>query len=287
MPVARKQTAKKPVKKSGGRRVPKTGILSRIETPEFSDDDPLVVAVFGKPTTGKTTFACSFPGRILYVSCSGGLNKPGELKSLSKETLAKIDLIRIKNCEDLNSITEEVAMSEPHTTVVLDHLTSFSDLVLEEVTGKPVPAQLSWGYAKQQEWGKHGALVKSFLRNLIDTGKNTVIVCHERVFEPPEDSTLDLPTVIGPACTPTIANWLTGTIDYSIQMFLRAKTIDKTVTINKKTKIRKIKTDEMEFCSYLPLAEGRMTKFRKPIDLEIPTVVVDLDYNKLSAIIKE
>src|SRR5262245_12287987 len=50
-------------------------------------DDPwgaanrLSVLVYGQSGTGKTTFAATFPGRTLWLLCSGG-HKPGELRSI-------------------------------------------------------------------------------------------------------------------------------------------------------------------------------------------------------------
>jgi len=283
MPVAKRQTAKTTKKRSVART--KMGnILDRAEPIVFDNDEPFSMGIFGKASTGKTTLAATFPGQAIYIGCSGGLKKPGELRSIPKEDRKKLEPIYIKNCEELNEITEAVASSDEHKTVILDNLTSFSDMCLEQVTDKPVPAQMSWGYASQQQWGKHGALVKSFLRNLMNLEKYVVIISHERWFEPPEDSTIGV-SVVGPACTPTVTGWLVGALDYSVQAFIRAETVEKSLKVSGKIKKTQVKTGNTEFCLYLPFCEDRMTKFRKPKGTKLEKILIDPTFEKLKEII--
>lgn len=276
----------KKVKKKVITRKKRTGILQRVEAVSFDETVPFSIGVFGKSSTGKTTFASTFPGRILFAECSGGRRKPGELRSISRENREKIDVLRITDCEQLNEMTEAVLEEDDYQTIVLDNLTSFSDLCLEQVTGKSVPAQLNWGYATQQDWGKHGALIKSFLRNIIDTEKYVVIISHERWFEPPENSEIGV-SVVGPACTPTVSGWLTAALDYSVQMFTRPQTKEKTIKVAGKIKKTEVKTGKEEFCAYLPFCSERMTKFRKPKGTKIPETITDPEFTKIRDIINE
>lgn len=282
MPRVTKRTTKKkstPVKSSGS-------LLSQAKTVEFDKDDPFSIGIFGLPATGKTTVTSTFPKPILMMTCSGGIKKPGELRSIAKADRKHVKQIVIEDCEQLPKICEELKDSE-FKTASLDHLTSFSDLVLSQILGVDrVKPQLAWGDVQQQQWQKHGSLMKAFLRDLIELPMFTTIISHERVFEPKEGSELGVPKA-GPAVTPTVAGWLTGTLDFCIQMFTRDLTEEKEVKVAGKTITKRRKTGETEFCAYLPLSEDRMTKFRKPRGKKLDPVMTDPTFDKLQALMED
>lgn len=268
------------MKKSGG-------LLAEAQEVEFSKDDPFSMGIFGGPTTGKTTIVSTFPKPILMLVCSGGIKKPGELRSIPKAVRKDVKQIVIKGSDHFSDVCEELKEDEEFATVSLEHLTSFSDLVLSEILGVDrVKPQLAWGDVQQQQWQKHGSLVKEHLRRLIELQKFTTIICHERAFEPKDES--ELATVkMGPAVTPTIAAWLTGTLDYFIQTFLREEQIEETKTIGKKTKTIRKKTGNQEFCAYLPMNSSRMTKWRRPPGTKMDPIMVNATFDKLVAMMED
>lgn len=287
MPTVRRQRPAKSLKKTSAKPKSTGSMLARAEEVSFDKNDPFSMAIFGAPTTGKTTITSTFPKPILMLTCSGNLKKPGELRSIPKNVRKSIKQLVIEDCEQLPKVCEELRESDEFKTVSLDNLTSFSDLVLAQVLGidrtKP---QLAWGDVQQAQWQRHGSLVKSMLRDFIELPMFSTIVCHERLFEPKEGTELGV-SKLGPAVTPTIANYLVGALDFIVQTFIREQTIMKTVKVNGKSVEKERKTGETEFCAYLPMAEDRMTKFRKPRGATLDRVLVDPTFERLIAIMED
>lgn len=277
-----------PVKKNNSL----SGIFGRAEEVSSESDDSLLMGLFGLPSTGKTTFWATAPKPIVCVLCSGGLKDPGEFKSIDKKDREGIKKLRLTDCEELNQICDDLPKS-PFKTIVLDHLTSMSDLALCQIMGiESVPPQLSWGFATQQQWGQHGALVKLLLQRLFDTAKeckkNCIIVSQQRMFDP-KDGGLSESKIVGPAATPTITGWMVPALDYSIQLFKRRKTIVKKIKVAGTTKEVEEETKEQEYCAYLPYSVDKLTKFRVPRSnsSKIPEVIVNPTYDKIAKIISD
>lgn len=258
------------------------------------DDSPFSLGIFGEPASGKTTLWSTFPKPILALFCSGGLKNPGELKSLSRKEKEGITAMVVDSSEQVVKVLEALAEdTEGYQTVVIDHLSAMSDLFLGEIIGyRPrvqKRAKQAAGEAPeitQAQWGQLTQLIKDYLRDFIELPVNSVIVSQQRIFEPPEDSDVGVAKV-GPAVTPSVAGWLTATLDYSIQTFVRAKMEEYITTIRGKDKKKYRRTDELEFCCYLPLCEERMTKFRKPRGTKLEPVMVDPTYDKLISVTGE
>lgn len=255
------------------------------------DDSPFSIGVFGEPASGKTTLWSTFPKPILALFCSGGLKNPGELKSLTKKDKEQITPLVVEESQQVIDIIEALQEDdEGYQTIVIDHLSALSDLFLQEVIGRrprvqkrAMQAAGSGPEITQAQWGQLTQSLKDILREFIELPLNSVIVSQQRIFEPPEDEDGDGVGVAkaGPAVTPSVAGWLTATLDYCIQTFVRAKREERVVKIGGKDKVKYRKTDEMEFCCYLPLCESRMTKFRKPRGIKLEPVMVDPTYEKL------
>ena len=281
-PSKTKQRAKPSTKTNTG------GVLDFAEVIEETEDDFISLGIFGASATGKTTLWSGFPGPTLALFCSGNLKNPGELKSLSKEEKSHITALKITSTDQLVSVISSLAKDmQGFVTVVIDHLTSISDMIVADMLGvdKAKP-QKEWGDMSQQEWGKFSSNLKIILRDFLDLEANSIIVCQEKIFEPPEDSEIGI-TKVGPAVTPGVAQWLTSTLNYSIQTFVRAKTVEKKINVRGKEKTKIVKLDELQFCAYLPLSEHRMTKFRKPRGIKLDPVMVDPTYEKLKAVINQ
>jgi hypothetical protein len=266
-------------------------ILDQAENISFSAAAPFGIGIFGSQGSGKTTLWSTFPKPIFACMCSGELSRPGELKSITKEVRKQIKCLNLTHCEQVNEVTEAVASSE-FKTVVLENLTSFSDLCLKQIMGvESIPPQLSWGFATQQQWGQHGMLVKEILRSMLNLEKYVVIVSQERWFDPPENSTGEDTSSgiskLGPATTPTIAGWLVQSLDYSIQTYIRDKEVEKEVVIANKKKMMKVKTGEHEFCAYLPYTTNKMTKFRLPFGQKPTNVLVNPTFDKIAALVSD
>lgn len=292
MPVAvRKQTpvsvTKPPVRKvsSGG------GLFSRLQDIHDDLDDSLNVLVYGQSGSGKTTFWSTFKGPILALVCSGG-KRSGELRSIddTPEMKKKIKKLTLEKSDE---VVEAVALLKGQwshfNTVVIDHITSFCDLVLCEILGlDQLPAQKSWGMAKQQDYGQMTLQVKEHFKALLDLPQNIVFVAQERTFNSKEDnvdSDLVKPT-IGAAVTPAISGWLNPACDYVLQTFKRGKMVEKTRKIGKEEQTYMEREEGIEYCLRTEPHEVYMTKFRIPRGRVLPSVIVDPNYEKLMKVIQ-
>ena len=272
------------VKKVARKRAPKKGgsILSQAVSVALQDDDTININLYGRSGTGKTTLACTFPKPLLILSFEVG--KSGGTKSV--HNVKGVEYLAIKTSEELSAVTEELADSE-YNTVVVDTAGGLQDMVLREILElDQLPAQRSWGMAKQQEWGQCALQTKERLRALLDLPIHTVIVAQEREFSSDTESDLVMP-YIASALTPSVTGWLNPACDYIGQTYLRPKTKTKKVTVGKKTITKSVRSGGMEYCLRTAPDEIYTTKFRLPKGSTLPPCIVDPDFDKIYKLISQ
>ena len=258
--------------------------------PVESDDawdmlDTMSMIVYGISGSGKTTFAATFPGPILWLVCSGG-KKPQELKSIdTPEYREKITAKIIRSSADYDRWMEK---APEYATVVLDHLSALSDVVLSEITGQRVPEQKSWGMFPREQYGQQTSQLKSMLRVMLDLPGNVVILGQERVFEPKEGS-IGGETKVGIGVSPKLAEWLNPIPSYVVQTFKRKTVIEKHV-VSKKTgekKVIQLEGEGIQFCLRTEPHELYITKFRNPYAKEkkLTGIIVDPTYKKVMQVL--
>lgn len=245
--------------------------------------DTIRMLLYGRSGTGKTTLWATFPGPILALVCSGG-NKPGELRSIdTPEYREKITPKIINSTDDFK---REMATAGDYATVVLDHISGLSDLILREILGlDELPAQKSWGLASQQQYGTLAQQCKEYLRALLNLSGNVVIIAQERTFG--EESTSDLiaPTV-GAALTPSVVGWLNPACDFVVRTFIKQRTEEKESTLNGKTVKMTKRTGGVDYCLLTAPSETYHTKFRIPRGSVLPEYIIDPTYDSIHNLIK-
>ncbi len=269
MPVVSKQVSSPPKRKPAV-----TGdIISRIRPiAEAIPEKGIKVAVFGKSGTGKTTFAASFPKPILIAICSGA----GETISLGK--MPGVEGVVVNEADEMDVLLKHYTDSGKYKTFILDHGSGFQDLVLKKVLGlAQVPAQLSWGVAKQEEWGFVAAGVKEYFRKMLQLPGDTVILCQERSSNENSTSEILLPSV-NCALTPSVTGWLGPAVDYLAQTFIRMGTEIQTSNVAGQQVEMAVPSNKVEFCLRIGPHPIFATKFRKPKHKAIPDVLVNADY---------
>lgn len=256
---------------------PKKGgsVLDRITGIEFDESDGLSMLVYGASGTGKTTFAGTFPGMILWIVVSGG-NKPGELRSLNTPAMRKkIKKVELESSDDLRALIEHQKQSGEFTTLVTDHVSGLQDLIMSEILGKPVAAQKSWGDATQQQYGKCSMIMKDILRDYLGLSCNRVLVGQERSFEAKEDNELITPN-IGVAVSPSVAGWIYPAVDYVVQTFKKQKTEKVKIKIGGGKEIEEEQTTKgVDYCLRTGPHSIYTTKFRIPKGQELPEYITD------------
>ncbi len=225
--------------------------------------DKMRILIYGQSGTGKTTLWAKFPGPILCLICSGG-NKPGELRSVNtKEYREKIHPRIVRGTDDFNRAVEEAV---EYATVVLDHVSGYSDMKLGEIIGKPVPEQKGWGLATQQQYGQLAMQCKEDFRTLLNLPGNVVLVGQERTFGGRDeglDPDIIRPTV-GVALTPSLTGWLNPAVDYIVQTFKAPKMKTETITVAGKKSVIETREKGVEYCLRVGPHDVFTTKFRMP-----------------------
>ena len=244
------------------------------------------VLLYGASGTGKTTLWATFPGPILCLLCSGG-DKPGELRSIDTPEYREKIHPRVLTSSSLEGSLSEAGA---YATVVLDHASGFSDMVLSEIIGKPVPAQKSWGLASQQQYGQLAMICKESFRRLLGLPCNVVIVAQERTFGGKDDGMdpdLMRPTV-GAALTPSLTGWLNPACDYVLQTYKRPVMLRKeTVAVKGQPPIVTHERGKgVEYCLRTEPHDIFMTKFRIPKGHYLPECIVDPTWEKIQSVIR-
>lgn len=277
MPKIVSQNKKLPPAKAGS-------AASRIVSIRDVQHDGIKMAIYGHSGTGKTRLAASFAklGPLLHMVCSS--NGVNECRSIMGTK--NVDVVEIREPSDLPELIQ-VARSRKYVTVVLDHVTDYCDLVLARILKlERLPEQSSWGMADLKEYQQQGLQAKNYLRELIDLDCNVILTGQERVYKEAKDEEGEtIMPYVSIASTPGVAGWISPTVDYIGRTFKRTKVLieekkmgDKTVTIRTVTK-------DKEYCFLVGPSTVYTTKFRVPPGTELPDVVVDPTYDKLSQLI--
>jgi hypothetical protein len=165
------------------------------------------IIVIGDPGVRKTTLALHFP-KPYFFDCDGNLSAPVEqtkIRDFNYDSATTTDtgvwihpLLRYQHC--VTSLNAAVA-SEAVETVIVDSLTTFSDIVMSEVMRQEHGSQFSLktyldkdadvrakadklmdiANAKGmriQDWGKFLFLLKGFVSTMRTCGKTFVLISH-------------------------------------------------------------------------------------------------------------
>ena len=122
---------------------------------------------------------------------------------------------------------------------------------------------------------------KTYLRELIDFDGNVFILGQERAYNTGEDSDEEIPAYIYVASTPSVSGWIAPAVDYNVRTFLRPKVIVTQKKIGGKTTTVRKPTEEIEYCLLMGPDQLYFTKFRCPLNSDLPKVMVDPTYEKL------
>ena len=108
---------------------------------EIKTEGALKILIFGNAGTGKTCFAASMPGPILYLDFDGKVDSAAMFYAGNKALLDGVDVRELAQgvckhpMQELESIfNKELEGKEfPYKTIVLDSLTTFSSLALKYI----------------------------------------------------------------------------------------------------------------------------------------------------------
>jgi len=190
------------------------------------------MALYGKSGSGKSSFACTFPGKKLLIRCGmdDGERSISNLKDVEVTPL-------VKKSTDLDEVIKVQRKERLWDTLILDTASEFRMVCLAEVLDlTSVPTQLSWGVARMDQYGDAALGTKNRLRDLLDLaedGTNVVVIAQEgNAGEGNSDTELLAPSVAQDLGKSTVG-FLNPACDYVVQTFIRPKPAE---TIKKKLK---------------------------------------------------
>lgn len=282
MPLVTKQ-------KQLGNGKPQGSALDRIERVQDRSSDRLIINLYGRNGTGKTSLACTFPKPLLLVGCEDGTKSVADVDG--------VDFILVRATEEIHELTAEAASSGRWQTVVLDTATSLQDLVLKEILGlDEMPVQLEWGTASMDQYRSRSEKTKELLRKFVDLPEpiNVVILAQEKNHTSRDDEgggeagAESLQPFIASALGKSTAGWLCERADFICQTFVREEVTRKTVKgIGGKTKTVEKKTGRIEFCLRSSKAHPiYAAKIRASRSVVMPDVISDPSWAKLVAAIR-
>lgn len=239
--------------------------------------EPLITTLWGKPGTGKTATASTWPKPILILD----IIDKGSTSAQSKD-LKKGD-IKVKLCKDWNDILESLDWLEENPsafkTVVFDHLTNALELGKDKLLSDNSRTKMT-----QPMFGELSGMMKDIImrgRALVDEGINPVFIAEDRTDQPTvEDEETVLDPSIGPALQPAVQTFLVATSKIVGRQYIAS--YDKKVKIDGKTK----SVPTIEFRLGIGPNPYYQTKIRKPRGAYCPDFIVNPTYDDLLAITK-
>lgn len=248
-------------------------------------EDHRTFAIYGRPGTGKTTFAGTFPKPIAYIDIR-------DQGTASLRGLKGVKVKQLQDIEELEDILKHLRKNHKlYKTVVLDTVSQLQQMAVEELfEGKQLKKGKrpgDWGTMSMQDWGTVTGKLKRLIidfRDLADLGLNVVFLAQEKVsreeYEEKAGSGTVLSTTVGPSVSTSVAEVLNGAVAVVGCTFNRVKTTTKIDKEGKKKKETKV-----EFCMRLGPDPTYTTKVRKGKDIGVPGFIVDPSYEDLIAII--
>lgn len=230
MPQVQKQVPPSaPVKRASG------SVLSKAIAVGDLPNSFIKLCIYGKNRVGKTTLSCQFEKPALLISFepaqSGGARSVKRVKD--------VDYIRLTNSQEAFQLTEELRADTRYKTHIIDTVTSMQDVILQEIIGKPLPAQLDWGMISQDEYRNRSSKTKELLRPFLAQNANTILLGqlkdHNREGRGKpkmvQDRDLNVESFFSVALGGETAGWLFDACDYMGYLYLDKEVREWTETV--------------------------------------------------------
>lgn len=240
------------------------------------------MCIYGRSGSGKTTFAATAPGPILYIDIRDeGTASISDVKNL--------DVLEVEEFSDIEDAYWWLRKNpKKYKTVILDTVTQLQSMIVQEVAGENKKGKKAgdWGSMTKKDWGDVAAVMKEWLgnyRDLTAIGINVIFIAQDRTFNLSDEEEANdslLAPEIGPALSPAVAKSLNASVSVLANTFVRE--IEKTKEVNGK----KVKRSVIQYCLGVGPSAIYTRKLRKPKSVAVPDVIVDPDWDEVIDIMK-
>lgn len=231
----------------------------------------LSMVVYGRPGTGKTTFASSFPGPTLLLDIKeDGTDSVADIEGL--------DILRITSWDEFEQTYWYLKSGKHHyRSVIIDAVTELQDLAIEKWRGSRGEDE-PLGF---KVWGQVSGSMKTWLinyRDLINSGMDGVcFIAHDRVHDIEEGGTDQLDPEVGPRLMPSVASYLCGAVKVIGYTYIREV---------KKSKDPLKKDRSVEYRMRLGPHAYYTTKVRRPKSGLTPDSIINPTHGKIIDIMR-
>jgi len=238
------------------------------------------VVLYGKPGTGKTTIASTFPKPCLLIDIR-------EKGSDSVRTTKGLKVIRVTTWDELEMLYWYLKDNpDKLKSVVFDTVSNAQELAVKyhlDSKGQAVDAGRigNWGTMKKQDWGEVASMIKTLIMNVRELPLDMAFIAHDRVFNSGEedDEADGITPSVGPRLMPSVASTLNAAVGVIGNTFIRERY--KTVGTGKEKKeVRKV-----EYCLRIGPHSYYITKVRKPKSELLPDLLINPEYEDILELI--
>ena len=245
-----------------------------LEFLDKSRDVNLKVVIYGKPGTGKTIIASTFPKPLILLDIK-------ESGWVGVKDIKGLDPVNIKDWPSFEEAYWYLQENKDgYKTVVIDTASALQDLALEyKAKKKNIKLREGVKYGDvgtmtRKDWGEIASMLKPFITQFRDLDMNVVFLAHEKVFNVEEDDQAEgIDPSVGPKLMQSVASTMNAAVDIIGQAFIREKRIEN-------------KPSKMQYCLRVGPHPYYITKVRKPRDSEVESILVDPTYQDLIELVK-
>lgn len=236
----------------------------------LDDESPIMITVYGRAGTGKSTFALSGGKGTLLID----VRDQGGTSGIRKNTKrGDITVLRVKNFNQaLEALDYAKEYHENFKYVVLDHGTALRDFCVEDVKGDK-------DKMSQPMWGEVGDMLNEFIslfKGLTDYGVYPIMLAQDRVTTDTNSEGEDqLIPEVGPYLTPAAAKNLCSS----------SRVVAHTYLYETSKIVGGINKTSVEYRMRLGPDPYYTTKVTKPLDSYCPSYIVNPTLDDIFSII--
>lgn len=236
-------------------------------------NDPTIITLYGRPGSGKTTFAASLPKPILLIDVK---DKGGDSAKSKGLKAGEITVLQIDEFDDIYDVYDYIKDNPTRfKSVCIDHMTALQDLGLDKVKAEEGKDQVS-----QRMYGIVAGYMKELIvlyKDLTDEGITPCFLAQDRMDSGDGEGEDQLIPEVGPGLMPSIARVLCASSRIIGHTYLQEK-------VEKSGNMKVTRT--IEYRLRLGPNPYYITKVTRPKHTPCPSYLVDGSYEDLIAIVK-